>query len=81
MEISDREIIITADVNILNLNLEKPWEFFDFINKKPLMRASKGIYKGLKILDRSSCEILFINCRSFLHTNLKLFSFVIFFFI
>ena len=52
---------MTPVIKIIILYLEYPMEFFDFIKSKAETIAKRGIYKGLNILLKTSCEILF-NC-------------------
>tara|TARA_B100000989_G_C19226464_1_gene338056 strand:+ start:350 stop:526 length:177 start_codon:yes stop_codon:yes gene_type:complete len=52
---------MTPVIKIIILYLEYPIEFFDLIKSKAEIIANSGIYKGLNILLKTSCEILF-NC-------------------
>ena len=52
---------ITPVTKIITLYLEYPIEFFDFIRSKAETIANNGIYNGLKILLKSSCDRL-SNC-------------------
>ena len=61
VNISEKAINITPVTKIVILYLEYPIEFFDLIKSKAEMIAKSGIYRGLNILLKTSCEILF-NC-------------------
>ena len=58
VRISEKEIKITPVTKIIILYLEYPVEFFDFIKSKAEMIANSGIYKGLNILLKNSCDTL-----------------------
>ena len=58
VRISEKEINITPVTKIIILYLEYPIEFFDFIKSKAETIANSGIYKGLNILLKNSCETL-----------------------
>ena len=59
VRISEKEIHITPVTKIITLYLEYPIEFFDLIKSKAERIANSGKYKGLNILLKTSCEILF----------------------
>ena len=61
VKISEKEIKITPITKILILNLVYPIEFFDLIRSKDDIIANNGMYKGLNILLKNSCERL-SNC-------------------
>ena len=61
VRISEKEIKMTPVIKIIILYLEYPMEFFDFIKSKAEIIANKGMYKGLNILLKTSCDNPF-NC-------------------
>ncbi len=73
VKISEKDIKITPITKIFILKLEYPIEFFDFIKSKADMIANNGIYKGLNILLKNSCERLSSCFGSCEHWNLNSF--------
>ena len=61
VRISEKEIKITPVRKIIILYLEYPVEFFDLIKSKAEIIANSGLYKGLNILLKNSCDKL-SNC-------------------
>ena len=58
---------MTPNTKILILKPEYPNEFFDLIKRKEDIIASNGMYNGLKILLKSSCDMLFKVFGAFEH--------------